>query len=104
MASKRQRKQFDTLVSRILLILIGLSSTLVAGTAFYANPTLDGIVAAIGGFLLILGIPTLMVGSFGSDKTACKWAYNTGNHEVLIVYALAAFGIAYVIRKFYKAT
>ena len=104
MASRRQRDEFDELVSRTLLIIIGLSALVVAAAVFYSIPTIDDPFAAIGGIFVLIGVPVLLVGMAGSKKTACRWACNTGNHEVVIVFLLAALGISYVIRKLSKST
>jgi|GEM_PF-1800894 len=87
----------DERVSRIVLSLLGVCSLAVATlSAFYAlgGVTLTTIPLLITVVFVSLGLILLAVSIFGSKAQAIKWAENTGNHEVLFLVVLLAYGLA----------
>lgn len=104
MSSRRQRKQFDELVSRVFLLLIGSVILGVSGVFFYNSSSLDSATVIVISIFIAIGLSLCFVSLVCSKKTVCAWADNTGNHEILILFILAALGVAYIIRKFNKST
>ena len=104
MASRRQREAFDELLSRVILLLIGLCLCGIGGVTLQISAPTDTVAIAISGVLLFIGFPFALVGALGSKKTACSWAENSGNHEFLIVILIAAYGITWLIKKAFKST
>ena len=98
--SRKKRKEFDERVSRILLFILG-SAFLVAGMFVYSKNTPIILNTAPFYFFLVFclfGLPFLLISLFGKKSTVVKWAENTGNHEVLIIFILLSYGIASITK------
>lgn len=99
MSTRRERKQYEILVSRILLFLLGISS--VAFSIFWFAPETESkdFQNILGSFFAIFGFILCTLGLFSSDKTAVKAAERTGVDLILIVYVLIAGVLAWAIKK-----
>ncbi|WP_139304919.1 hypothetical protein [Microbulbifer marinus] len=104
MATKRQRNEFDELLSRSLLFLIGIALLALAAAIFYREGIDSAPAVAFGGLFGAIGMPFIFVSILGSRKRAIGWANNTGNHEFLIFFYLLALCISYTLRKLSRKT
>ncbi|MCQ3827841.1 hypothetical protein HXX02_00125 [Microbulbifer elongatus] len=104
MSSRRKREEFDELSSRVLLFLIGAFFLAIIFAVFYREGADSQVAVAVGIILSIIGLPFVFVIVLGSKKKAIKWADNTGNHEILVAFYLAALGITYVLKKIGRKT
>lgn len=97
--SKKKRDQFDERVSRILLFLLGGAFLNVSGYIIWDNlGDLSPLTLAFSSGFSLFGLPLVLVSIFSRKSIAMKWAENTGNHEVLIVFILLAYGIAAITK------
>ena len=104
MSSRRKREEFDELSSRVLLFLIGASLLAISIAVFYREGADSQAAVAIGLILAVIWLPLIFVSILGSKKRAQSWANNTGNHEVLVVFYLAALGVTFVLKKLDRKT
>ncbi|WP_218641379.1 hypothetical protein [Burkholderia ubonensis] len=54
------------------------------------------VACALGGLVMVL------VGLFGSDRTAGGWADATSSHEAALIVMVVAIPLHFVLRRFYK--
>ena len=94
--SRKKREELDEKVSRILLFILGSAFLAFGVFVYYTNTPIILNSVPFYFFLgfCLLGLPLLFISLFGKKSTAVKWAENTGNHEVLIVFILLSYGIA----------
>ncbi|AQQ68263.1 hypothetical protein Mag101_11885 [Microbulbifer agarilyticus] len=104
MSSRRKREEFDELSSRVLLFIIGISLLAVSIAVFYREGADSQAALAVGLILGVIWLPLVLVSILGSKKRAQRWADNTGNHEVMVVFVLAALGITFVLKKLVRET
>ena len=99
MSTPSKRKAFDALVSRILFLELGALAALVTLYTVIKNPVTEPLtITFITGFLLI-GLFCFYIYFGFDDKKVKKWANQTGNHWLMFVFVLLAYGLANVIRR-----
>lgn len=104
MPSKRKKDRFDALTARIFLVLLGLSFVVTGSLLLYwsgetaTTPIIFGWMFGFGGITLAI------CGLALSDTNAIKFSEKTGNHEVMILFALASLGLAWLIRRIWDET
>lgn len=104
MNSKRKRDSFDTLTSKVFLILLGSILAMPSGYLL-ATANLqqqNSIMGAIFTILTIIGSLLIMISIFADDSFITKTAENTGSHEILIVVLLLALAISSLIKRVKK--
>jgi hypothetical protein len=97
--SKKSRDTFDETASRAFLALLGLATMLLAGIGGYKTYPASPDWQIVFSIVFILGFGLSAVGLVCKKETVIKWADNSGNHEVLIPFVLAAFAIASLVKK-----
>ncbi|WP_226648446.1 hypothetical protein [Microbulbifer variabilis] len=104
MGSRRKREEFDELLSRVLLFLLGSALIAVVAGVLYREGSDSEPAVAIGFVLMTIASPLIFVSIFGSKIRAQKWANNTGSHEILILFFLIAWAISYLLKKALRKT
>ncbi|WP_444957935.1 hypothetical protein [Microbulbifer sp. ZKSA002] len=102
--SRRKREEFDELLSRVLLFLLGSALFTVVAGVLYREGSDSGPAVAFGFVLMTIASPLIFVSIFGGKIRAQKWANNTGNHEILILFFLMAWAISYLLKKASRKT
>jgi len=91
--------QFDGKVARTLLVLMGVTAVIV-GLLMKTDPLPENcafLALPLAIAFFTVGIVLLLVGVLSSKSTVIRWADSTGNHEVMIVFLMLAYGIAAII-------
>ena len=98
----RKKREFDERVSRILLFMLGFSFLSFGIFFYYTNTpiTLNSVPFYFCLGFCLFGLPLLLISLFGKKSTAVKWAENTGNHEILIIFILLSYGIASIYSRY----
>jgi hypothetical protein len=99
MMSKRSHKKFDALVSRVLFFEFGVAAFVLTISSFFLSGGVTSILfVAVSACSLTISLLCFTASLYFDDKRISIWAENTGNHEILIIFVAAAWGIATVIR------
>lgn len=97
--SRRSREKFDSDVSRVFIGVMGVSIiALGISIAIFVTPA-SSVVSIIGSCIAFLGTIIISLSVLCGDKQVQSWAEILGNHEVIIVFLLLAYGIVWVFNR-----
>jgi hypothetical protein len=102
MSSRKERKQFNGLTSRIFVFLLGFSAIAVGFIAFSANYPTGHILSITGYALATIGFVGILSSLLLDDATIIKFSESTGNSEILVIFVLLALFLAWAAGRLKK--
>ncbi|MAD43617.1 MAG: hypothetical protein CMI02_02020 [Oceanospirillaceae bacterium] len=109
MTEKMHKEEFDALLSRIFIFLVGgislalATSILYHQSRLYMHDTYSEIGVGIGIILAAIGFPVTLISIFGSKKKTTAWTSNVWNYkllrELLFLFFILALGFTYILKK-----
>ena len=96
---KKSEKKFSALVSRILFFQLGLFALFVSVAIALWVESVELPIAIICLLFFIGSSVCFYAGCILDDKSVSRWGDKTGNHEILIVFAVLSFFLASLIQR-----
>jgi len=95
----KSEKKYNTLMSRILFVEFAFIALAIGIFLLMKYLGSSLIVSVIAIAFLLLGVICLYICFMTDDKKIVRYAENTGNHEVMLVFVVGAFFIASIVRR-----
>ena len=95
----KSKKRYDTLVSRVLFMEFAFVSLAIGIFLLLRYLGSSLVISIIALALLSFSVFCLYICFVTDDKKMVRYAENTGNHEIMLVFIVAAYFIASIVRR-----